>query len=183
MRGKRKYLARERTNHDNDNHSWMWYQHFSFSLIHCCLDILFTLQMEIQPFLVTRCVWNDPQKCGEDPQDMRGEALQIVVYEKNSMFILGRSSLLGRQYLQSQYWDRDFSCLGLGRWKSSKVLSAKYSDKSSNKNSRKNEQNQFMFGLLKVIHEGSYTGESSDKDVKLSRDVWSGSDNCTGTPD
>ena len=26
------------------------------------------------------------------------------------------------------------------------------------------------------------TGESSDKDVKLSRDVWSGSDNSTGIP-
>ena len=64
---------------------------------------------------------------------------------KNSMFIL---SLLGREYLQSQYWGRDFSCLGLGRWKSSKVSSANYSDKSSNKNSRKNEQSQFTFGFL-----------------------------------
>ena len=183
MRGKRKYSARARTNHHSDIHSWMWYQNFSFSLIHC-LDILFTLQMEVQPFLVARCVWNDPQKCGKDPQDMRGEALQRVEHEKNSTLILGRSGLLGRKYLQSQYWGRDFSCLGLGRWKSSRVLSAKYSDKSNNKNSRKKGANSIHVWIVEShTYEGSYTGESSDKDVKLSRDVWSGSDNCTGTPD
>ena len=43
--------------------------------------------------------------------------------------------------------------------------------KAATKFLEKNEQIQFMCGLLKVIHEGSYTGESSDKDVKLSRDV------------
>ena len=81
-RSKGKYLARGRINHHSDIHFWMRYQHFSFSLIHF-LDILFTLQMEIQPFfLVARCVWNDPQKCGKNPQDMRGEALQRVVYKK-----------------------------------------------------------------------------------------------------
>ena len=130
--------------------------------------------------------WRDvsgmiPKNVGRIHKIWEARPFKEFCMRKNSIFILGRSSLLGRQYLQSQYWDRDFSCLGLGRWKSSKVLSGKYSDKSSNKNSRKKRANSIHVWI--VIHEGSYTGESSDKDVKLSRDVWSGSDNCTGTPD
>ena len=89
----------------------------------------------IQPFLLARCVRDYSQEGWKDPQNVRGDPLQVqrriilTSFLCSSNLASRPSKFLNKKmksHLQSQCSGRDSLCWGLGPWKSSRAWSAKY---------------------------------------------------------
>ena len=110
----------------------------------------------------TKCERQDPVKRFHF-HGLSASLVQVIWVERPS------------RHLQSQYSGTDSSCLGSGRRKSSRGQPAKIKIRSCS-----SKYEILILNKKKLLKN---TGESFDKDEKLSRDVWSGSDNSTEIPD